>query len=40
MFKLLLKKYYKHSPECHCGWTMKPFERYTDRYQWKCIWSK
>jgi hypothetical protein len=39
MFKLLLKKYYKHSPECHCGWAMKPFEEYTDRHQWKCIWK-
>ena len=39
MFKWLLKKYYKHSPECHCGWVMKPFEEYTDRYQWKCIWK-
>jgi len=40
MFKWLLKKYYKHSPECNCGWAMKPFEKYTDRYQWKCIWPQ
>ena len=40
MFKWLLKKYYKHSPTCNCGWAMKPFEKWTDRYQWKCIWSK
>jgi hypothetical protein len=40
MFKWLLKKYYKHSPECHCGWAMKPFVKYTDRHQWKCIWKK
>ena len=39
MFKWLLKKYYKHSPICNCGWVMKPFEKYTDRYQWKCIWN-
>ena len=39
MFKWLLKKYYKHSPICNCGWAMKPFEKYTDRYQWKCIWN-
>ena len=39
MFKWLLKKYYKQSPECYCGWAMKPFERYTDRDQWKCIWK-
>ena len=40
MFKWLLKKYYKDSPICNCGWAMKPFEKYTDRYQWKCIWKK
>jgi len=40
MFKWLLKKYYKHSPECHCGWAMKPFVKYTDRHQWKCVWEK
>jgi len=40
MFKWLLKKWYKHSPTCNCGWTMKPFEEYTDRYQWECIWKK
>jgi hypothetical protein len=39
-FKWLLRFYYKHSPECICGWVMKPFENWTDRYQWKCIWSK
>jgi len=30
----------KHNPKCNCGWNMKSFERYTDRYQWKCIWKK
>jgi hypothetical protein len=39
-FKWLLRFYYKHTPECICGWAMKPFENWTDRYQWKCIWSK
>ena len=39
MFKWLLKKYYKHSPICNCGWAMKPFEKYTDRDQWICIWK-
>ena len=38
-FKWILRFYYKHSPECHCGWAMKPFEEYTDRHQWKCIWK-
>ena len=39
-FKWILRFYYKHSPTCNCGWAMKPFEKYTDRYQWKCIWKK
>ena len=38
-FKWILRFYYKHSPECNCGWAMKPFEEYTDRHQWKCIWK-
>jgi len=38
-FKWLLRFYYKHSPECHCGWAMKPFVKYTDGHQWKCIWK-
>ena len=40
IFKWILKKYYKDSPECHCGWAMKPFVKYTDRHQWKCVWEK
>ncbi len=40
MFKWLVKNWYKHSPICKCGWAMKPFEEWTDRYQWKCIWTK
>ena len=39
MFKWLLKKYYKHSPICNCGWAMKPFEKWTYKNQWKCIWN-
>ena len=39
MFKWLVKKWYKHSPTCNCGWAMKPFEEYTDRNQWKCVWK-
>jgi hypothetical protein len=39
MFKWILAKVYKHSPTCKCGWVMKPFESWTDRYQWKCIWK-
>jgi hypothetical protein len=37
-FKWLLRFYFKHTPECQCGWAMKPFVKYTDRHQWKCIW--
>jgi hypothetical protein len=40
MFKWLLKKYYKYTPICNCGWAMKPFERRIDGFQWKCIWKK
>tara|TARA_R100001377_G_scaffold20821_1_gene10949 strand:- start:689 stop:964 length:276 start_codon:yes stop_codon:yes gene_type:complete len=39
MFKWLLKKYYKDSPKCNCGWAMKPFVKYTECSQWKCIWK-
>ena len=39
MFKWILAKVYKHSPTCKCGCVMKPFESWTDRYQWKCIWK-
>ena len=39
-FKWILRFYYKNTPTCNCGWAMKPFEKYTDRYQWKCIWKK
>lgn len=36
-FKRLLRFYFKGTPECHCGWSMKPFDDHTDRYQWKCV---
>ena len=39
MFKWLLKKWFMHSPTCNCGWTMKQFVEYSDRYQWKCLWK-
>ena len=39
MFKWLVKKWYNHSPICNCGWAMKPFESWTSRYQWKCVWK-
>ena len=37
MVKWLLKKWYKHSPICNCGWAMKPFERGSEGFQWKCV---
>ena len=40
MFKWLLKKYYPYSQTCNCGCTMKPFEKWTNGYQWKCVWKK
>ena len=39
MIKWFLSKWFKHSPTCNCGWTMKPFVEYSDRYQWKCLWK-
>ena len=23
-----------------CGYKMKPFDKWADEYQWKCIWKK
>ena len=31
---------YKNNPECFCGYRMKAFEKWTEGYQWKCIWKK
>ena len=40
MIKWVVNKWYNHSPECMCGYKMKPFEKWTDDYQSKCIWKK
>ena len=32
--------WYRHNPECVCGYKMKSFEKWTERYQWKCIWKQ
>ena len=39
-FKWLYRFYYEHTPECRCGWAMKPFEKSYFHLQWKCIWKK
>ena len=39
MIKWVVNKLYKNNPECFCGYRMKPFESWTDRYQWICIWK-
>ena len=46
-FKKDVMKANNPNPTCRCGWgsnflgaTMNPFEKYSDRYQWKCIWKK
>ena len=31
---------YKHTPECFCGYKMKPFEIWSEGFKWVCIWKK
>ena len=40
MIKWVINKWYKYSPLCGCGYRMKPFDKWADEYQWKCIWKK
>ncbi len=40
MIKWVLSKWYKHSPECNCGYKMKPTQTRLEDYSWKCIWKK
>ena len=42
MIKWVINKRYKHSPECFCGYRMKPTDiRKTESEDsWKCIWKK
>ena len=39
MIKWILNKWYKHSPECMCGYKMKPTNTRNED-NWKCVWSK
>ena len=39
MIKWVVNKLYKHSPECMCGYKMKPTNT-REEYSWKCIWKK
>ena len=40
MIKWFLTKWYKHSPDCICGYRMKPIDTYGDTYSWTCIWKQ
>ena len=40
MFKWFLSKWYKHSPTCNCGWTMKPTQARREECSWICVWGK
>ena len=42
MIKWIVNKWYKNSPECMCGYNMKPVTHstYREEYSWKCIWKK
>ena len=40
LIKWAINKWYKHSPECFCGYKMKPIEGKFDYYGWKCVWKK
>ena len=40
MIKWILSKWYKHSPDCMCGYRMKPTQVRFEEDSWKCIWEK
>ena len=40
MIKWIINKWYKNSPECFCGYKMQPFERWSEGFQWICVWKK
>ena len=40
MIKWVLSKWYKHSPECNCGYKMKPTQTRFEEDSWKCVWKK
>ena len=40
MIKWILTKWYKHSPDCMCGYRMKPTQVRFEVDSWKCIWEK
>ena len=40
MFKWIINKWYKHNPECLCGYKMKSVDSSFDYYNWICIWKK
>ena len=39
MIKWLVNFWYRHNPECPCGWKMK-YKENPYQMEWKCIWSK
>ena len=40
MIKWIINLFYRHNPECFCGYKMKSFESWTEGFQWVCIWKK
>ena len=40
MIKWVLSKWYKHSPDCMCGYRMKPTKVRSEEESWKVIWEK
>ncbi len=40
MIKWVVNKFYKHNPECMCGYKMKSTNNRQDEYSWKCLWVK
>ena len=39
-FKWILRFYYKDTPDCMCGWAMKPTQVRSEEDSWICIWKK
>tara|TARA_E500000331_G_scaffold210909_1_gene202207 strand:+ start:351 stop:521 length:171 start_codon:yes stop_codon:yes gene_type:complete len=39
MIKWLVNFWYRHNPECPCGWKMK-YKENQHHMEWECIWSK
>ena len=42
MIKWIINLFYRHNPECFCGYRMKPTDgrKNVSEDSWKCIWKK